>query len=101
MAGAKLSADGQRAAIPQGTQFAYYDVVRNGGGMAFSTYFDRRVLRVLEDDFSPTFTVELMDKDVNLAAAMAGPKMAKTTPAWKPRAITVGMKSAASRSMTS
>jgi 3-hydroxyisobutyrate dehydrogenase-like beta-hydroxyacid dehydrogenase len=53
----------------------YYDVVRNGGGMAFSTYFDRRVLRVLEGDFSPTFTVELMDKDVNLAATMAGRRL--------------------------
>jgi 3-hydroxyisobutyrate dehydrogenase-like beta-hydroxyacid dehydrogenase len=50
----------------------YYDVVREGGGMAFSTYFDRRALRIVEGDFSPTFTVELMNKDVALAAAMAG-----------------------------
>ena len=35
------------------------------------------------------------------AAATAAPKMPKTAPAWKPRAITVGMKSAAMRSMTS
>ena len=35
------------------------------------------------------------------AAATAGPKMPNTGPAWKPRAITVGMKSAAIRSMTS
>ncbi len=35
------------------------------------------------------------------AAAMAGPKVPNTTPAWKPRDITVGMKSAASRSRTS
>jgi len=50
----------------------YYEVVRNGGGMAFSTYFDRRVLRVVEGNYSPTFTLELMEKDVALAAAMAG-----------------------------
>jgi hypothetical protein len=36
-----------------------------------------------------------------LAAATAGPKMPNTTPAWNPRAMTVGMKSAAMRSMTS
>lgn len=56
----------------------YYDVVRQGGGMAFSTYFDRRALRVVEGDFSPTFTVELMNKDVTLAAAMAGPHLTHT-----------------------
>jgi 3-hydroxyisobutyrate dehydrogenase-like beta-hydroxyacid dehydrogenase len=50
----------------------YYEVVRNGGGMAFSTYFDRRVLRVVEGNYSPTFTLELMQKDVALAASMAG-----------------------------
>ena len=37
----------------------------------------------------------------NAEMAMAGPKMPNTTPAWKPRDITVGMKSAARRSMTS
>jgi 3-hydroxyisobutyrate dehydrogenase-like beta-hydroxyacid dehydrogenase len=56
----------------------YYDVVRQGGGMAFSTYFDRRAMRVVEGDFSPTFTVELMNKDVALAAAMAGPHLRHT-----------------------
>jgi len=56
----------------------FYDVVRQGGGMAFSTYFDRRALRVVEGDFSPTFTVELMNKDVTLAAAMAGPHLTHT-----------------------
>jgi 3-hydroxyisobutyrate dehydrogenase-like beta-hydroxyacid dehydrogenase len=50
----------------------YYEVVKNGGGMAYSTYFDRRVLRMLDGDFSPTFTVELMHKDVSLATRMAG-----------------------------
>jgi len=50
----------------------YYDVVRQGGGMAYSTYFDRRVMRVVEGNFDATFTVELMQKDVALAARMAG-----------------------------
>jgi len=50
----------------------YYEVVKNGGGMAYSTYFDRRVLRVVEGNFEPTFTLELMLKDVSLAAQMAG-----------------------------
>jgi len=50
----------------------YYDVVKNGGGMAYSTYFDRRVMRVLEGNFAPTFTLDLMHKDVTLASQMAG-----------------------------
>ncbi len=49
----------------------FYDVVRNGGGMAFGTYFDRRVKRMLDGDFSPTFMAELMLKDVGLALAQA------------------------------
>ena len=53
----------------------YYDVVRQGGGMAYSTYFDRRVMRVVEGNFDATFTVELMHKDVSLAARMAGPDL--------------------------
>ncbi len=51
----------------------YYEVVKNGGGMAYSTYFDRRAMRVVEGNFTPTFTLELMLKDVTLAAQMAGP----------------------------
>jgi 3-hydroxyisobutyrate dehydrogenase len=50
----------------------YYEVVKHGGGMAYSTYFDRRVLRLLGGDYSPTFTLDLMHKDVTLAAQMAG-----------------------------
>jgi len=49
----------------------FYDVVRNGGGMAFGTYFDRRVKRILDGDFSPTFMAELMLKDVGLAVDLA------------------------------
>jgi 3-hydroxyisobutyrate dehydrogenase-like beta-hydroxyacid dehydrogenase len=54
----------------------YYDVVKNGGGMAYSTYFDRRAMRVVEGNFDPTFTLELMQKDVALAARMAGAHLA-------------------------
>ena len=50
----------------------YYEVVKNGGGMAYSTYFDRRALRVIEGRFEPTFTLDLMLKDVTLATEMAG-----------------------------
>jgi 3-hydroxyisobutyrate dehydrogenase len=50
----------------------YYDVVKNGGGMAYSTYFDRRALRVVGGEYSATFTLELMLKDVTLATEMAG-----------------------------
>ena len=38
---------------------------------------------------------------ITFAAATAAPKMPNTGPGWKPRAITVGMKSAAMRSATS
>lgn len=49
----------------------FYQVVKNGGGMALSTYFDRRVQRIAQCDFSPTFTLELMSKDVDLALKLA------------------------------
>src|SRR5439155_1602577 len=41
----------------------FYEVVRNGGGMAYGTYFERRAKRVLDGDFTPTFALELMRKD--------------------------------------
>ena len=50
----------------------YADVVRNGGGMAYSTYFDRRAQRIIDGTYEATFTAELMLKDVTLAAQMAG-----------------------------
>ena len=53
----------------------YYDVVKNGGGMAYSTYFDRRAMRVIEGNYDPTFTLELMLKDVTLASQMAGSQL--------------------------
>jgi 3-hydroxyisobutyrate dehydrogenase-like beta-hydroxyacid dehydrogenase len=49
----------------------FYDVVRNGGGMAYGTYFDRRAKRIFEGEFSPTFMLELMRKDATLALALA------------------------------
>jgi len=49
----------------------FSQVVTNGGGMAFSTYFGKRVERILDGDFSPQFSVELMHKDVSLALGMA------------------------------
>lgn len=51
--------------------YVFYEVVRNGGGMAYGTYFERRAKRVLDGDFSPTFTAALMRKDVGLALALA------------------------------
>jgi 3-hydroxyisobutyrate dehydrogenase-like beta-hydroxyacid dehydrogenase len=50
----------------------YADVVRKGGGMAYSTYFDRRAERIIEGTYDPTFTAELMLKDITLASRMAG-----------------------------
>jgi hypothetical protein len=45
--------------------------------------------------------ISFSEKRMILAAAMAPPKIPNTGLAWKPRAITVGMKSAAIRSITS
>ncbi len=49
----------------------FYEVVRNGGGMAYGTYFDRRAKRIFDGEFSPTFMLELMRKDAVLALALA------------------------------
>ncbi|HXH84041.1 MAG TPA: NAD(P)-dependent oxidoreductase [Candidatus Tectomicrobia bacterium] len=51
--------------------YTFDEVVRNGGGMAHGTYFERRARRILDGDFSPTFTAELMLKDVGLALDLA------------------------------
>jgi L-threonate 2-dehydrogenase len=51
--------------------YVFDEVVRNGGGMAFGTYFDRRVRRMLDGDFSPTFAAELMLKDAGMALDLA------------------------------
>ena len=49
----------------------FYEVIKNGGGMAYGTYFDRRAKRIFDGDFSPTFMLELMRKDATLALALA------------------------------
>ena len=54
----------------------YHDVVCKGGGQAYSRYFDGRGRRVIDGNYDPTFTVELMQKDVALAAEMAGESLA-------------------------
>ena len=51
--------------------YVFYEVVRNGGGMAYGTYFERRVKRMLDGEFTPTFMAELMQKDVKLALNLA------------------------------
>jgi 3-hydroxyisobutyrate dehydrogenase-like beta-hydroxyacid dehydrogenase len=55
----------------------YHEVVCRGGGQAYSRYFDGRGQRIIEGNYAPTFTVELMQKDVALAAEMAGPRLAQ------------------------
>lgn len=54
----------------------YLEVVANGGGMAYSTYFGKRVERILNGEYSPTFSLELMHKDVSLAMNLAGDEKA-------------------------
>ncbi len=46
-------------------------VVRQGGGMAYGTYWERRVRRMLDGDFSPTFMLRHMRKDAGLALDQA------------------------------
>ncbi len=45
----------------------FYDVVCGGGGMAHSRYFERRIPRMREGEFSPLFMLDLMTKDAALA----------------------------------
>lgn len=51
--------------------YVFYEVVRQGGGMAYSTYFERRARRILDGDFAPTFVAQLMLKDARLALELA------------------------------
>jgi 3-hydroxyisobutyrate dehydrogenase-like beta-hydroxyacid dehydrogenase len=51
--------------------YVFEEVVRSGGGMASGTYFERRVKRILDGEFAPTFTAGLMLKDVRLALDLA------------------------------
>lgn len=47
----------------------FYEVVRNGGGMAFGNYFDRKVPTIIKGDYSPRFKLKLAHKDSQLAKA--------------------------------
>jgi 3-hydroxyisobutyrate dehydrogenase-like beta-hydroxyacid dehydrogenase len=47
------------------------EVVRQGGGMAYGTYWERRVRRMLDGEFAPTFLLQHMVKDSRLALAHA------------------------------
>lgn len=49
----------------------FYDVVCNGGGFAQSRYFEKRVPRMRQGDFSPLFMLQLMKKDSGLAQDLA------------------------------
>jgi 3-hydroxyisobutyrate dehydrogenase len=44
-----------------------FEVVCKGGGMAYGTYWERRAKRVIDGEFSPTFMLQHMVKDVALA----------------------------------
>ena len=58
--------------IATGTDLdCFYDVVCKAGGMAYSRYFERRVPRMREGEFSPLFMAQLMNKDASLAKALA------------------------------
>lgn len=50
---------------------AFYDVVCNGGGFAYSRYLEKRTPRMRDGEFSPLFMLDLMRKDAVLARALA------------------------------
>jgi len=47
----------------------FYEVVRNGGGMAFGNYFERKVPTIIKGDYTPRFKLKLAHKDSQLAKA--------------------------------
>jgi 3-hydroxyisobutyrate dehydrogenase-like beta-hydroxyacid dehydrogenase len=49
----------------------FYDVVRNGGGMAHGNYFERKVPTIIKGDYTPRFKLALAYKDINMARAFA------------------------------
>ncbi len=49
---------------------AFYDIVTGGTGFAYSRYFENRVPRMREGDFSPLFMLKFMLKDARLARDM-------------------------------
>ena len=50
----------------------FYDVVCDGGGFAYSRYFEKRVPRIRQGEFSPLFALSLMRKDAGLARDLSG-----------------------------
>ena len=46
-------------------------MVVNGGGFAYSRYFEKRTPRMRAGDFSPLFTLQFMAKDAGLARDLA------------------------------
>jgi 3-hydroxyisobutyrate dehydrogenase len=60
------------ACVKAGVDPAVLDeVVRQGGGMAYGTYWERRVRRLLAGELSPTFMLQHMLKDATLAVEHA------------------------------
>ena len=49
----------------------FYEVVCQGGGFAYSRYFEKRVPRMRAGDFSPLFMLKLMKKDAALGRDLA------------------------------
>ncbi len=49
----------------------FYEVVRNGGGMAHGNYFERKVPTIIKGDYTPRFKLALAHKDINLARTFA------------------------------
>ncbi|MEM8631189.1 MAG: NAD(P)-dependent oxidoreductase [Pseudomonadota bacterium] len=52
----------------------FYDIVTQGTGFAYSRYFEKRVPRMEEGDFSALFMLKFMLKDARLAADMTPDK---------------------------
>ncbi|MEM6547009.1 MAG: NAD(P)-dependent oxidoreductase [Pseudomonadota bacterium] len=50
---------------------AFYDIVTQGTGFAYSRYFENRVPRMRDGDFSALFMLKFMLKDARLAREMA------------------------------
>jgi 3-hydroxyisobutyrate dehydrogenase len=50
---------------------AFYEVVCDGGGFAYSRYFEKRVPRMRAGDFTPLFMLSLMTKDIMLSQGLA------------------------------
>jgi len=49
----------------------FHEVVCNGGGIAYSNYFVRKVPSIIEGDYAPRFKLALELKDLTLAKAFA------------------------------